>query len=94
MKRFRVIAMYDYPEINRSVRVIAEDPQQAILRAVLDQRLPITYARDERGHLQPQYWQPDMGGETRWPRIDRNNRLLWKSTHHQGQLRFEVEETD
>ena len=94
MKHFRVIAMYDYPEINRSVQIDAEDARQAILRAILDQRLPVTYARDGRGHLQPLYWQPDMGGMTRWPQIDRNNRLLWKSSQHQGQLRFEVEETD
>lgn len=84
--------MYDYPEINRSVQIDAEDPQQAILRAILDQRLPVTYARDPQGHLQPLFWQPEMAGETRWPQIDRNNRLLWRSGQHQGHLRFEVEE--
>jgi len=83
--------MYDYPEINRSVQVNAEDPQQAILRAVLNRELAIAYARDKQGNLQPQFWQADMAGQTRWPRIEKHNRLTWKNAHHQGQLRFEIE---
>jgi len=84
--------MYDYPEINRSVHINAADSQQAILRAVLDQQLPISYARDHQGNMQPVFWKMEMAGQTRWPRIEKNNRLVWQGRHHQGQLRFEVEE--
>lgn len=94
MNQYRVIAMYDYPEINRSVLIDAQDPHQAILRAILEQQLAIAYARDAQGNLQPLFWQTEMAGQTRWPRIEKNNRLTWQSQHHQGQLRFEVEEID
>jgi len=91
MKQFLITAMYDYPEINRSVQVDAVSPHQAILRAVLNQKLAVAYARDQHGNLQPLFWQPDMAGQTRWPRFEKYNRLTWKNTRHQGQLRFEVE---
>ena len=92
MRHYRVIAMYDYPEINRSVQVDAEDPHQAVLRAVLDQRLPVCYERDRNGDLQPQYWPSHVSGQSRWPRIDRNHRLIWEVREQLRQLRFEVEE--
>lgn len=93
MKRFKVIAMFEYPEIDRSVLIDAVDAHQALLRAVLDRQLPICYRRNAAGNLQPVYWDKRFAaGNSRWPRVDRNRYLVWpgQSSDNPGRLRFEV----
>jgi hypothetical protein len=93
VKQFKVIAMFDYPEIERSVLIRAIDSHQALLRAVLEQRLPIAYRRDSGGNLQPAYWQETRTGNSRWPRIEHDKYLTWTG-RAPGRLRFEVIEID
>ncbi len=91
MKIYQVIAMFDYPEINRSARVMAIDPHQAILRAVLGQKIPVCFRRDCNGDLQASYWQ-DISAELAnpWPQIEKHHRLKWRTRAQLHQLRFDV----
>lgn len=95
MKQFKVIAMFDYPGIDRSVLIEAIDAHQALLRAVLDRRLPIRYQRDHEGNLQPFFWEGALGGTSRWPRVEKDNYLVWsEGPGRTCRLRFEVIELD
>jgi hypothetical protein len=95
VKQFKVIAMFDYPGIDRSVLIEAIDARQALLRAVLDRRLPIRYQRDHEGNLQPFFWDRAHGRTSRWPRVEKDNYLVWSEDSGETcRLRFEVVELD
>lgn len=92
MKTYRVIAIFTYPPIDRSAVIKAESVDMAILRAVLEQKIPVEYKRDRHGNLQPRFWTPDMGGETRWPQIEQQSKVIWGQPDKQHVLRVEVVE--
>lgn len=92
VKTYRVIAIFTYPPIDKSALVRAETIDLAILRAVLDRKIPVEYRRDRHGNLQPAYWTPQMGGKTRWPRIEQQNRVVWGDNDQRRVLRVEVVE--
>lgn len=94
MKRYRVIAHYDHPQVVRSATVEAENATRAMVRALLERRIPAGFRRDEHGWLTEEYWRPEMGGALRWPRVDRRLRLLWGDPERPTVLRFEVEALD
>ena len=96
MKQFKVIAMFDYPEIDRSVLIDAVDARQTLLRAVLDHHLPVCYQRNSHGNLQPVYWNRALGGGSRWPRVEKNRYLVWPgdTAGKPGRLRFEIIELE
>ena len=92
VKSYRVIAIFTYPPIDRSAVIQAESIDLAILRAVLEQKIPVEYRRDRHGNLQPAYWTPEMGGHTRWPRIEQQSKVVWGSKDQPRVLRVEVVE--
>lgn len=92
MKTYRVIAIFTYPPIDRSAVVQAESVDMAILRAVVDRKIPIEYRRDKHGNLQPGYWTPEMGGKTRWPQIEKQSKVIWGDPEQRRVLRVEVVE--
>lgn len=92
MGKFRVTAIFDYPPINRSSTVMAGNAESAILRAVIDGKIPIDYQRDHQKCLQPIYWQPQMGGSTRWPQVRNGNQLIFEKYKPNSILRIETEE--
>lgn len=92
MGQYRVTAVFDYPPINRSAIVEAASIEGAILKAVTGGKIPIDYQRDGQHCLQPVYWQPMMGGSTRWPRILNGSRLIFENYAPNSILRIESEE--
>jgi len=82
--------MFEYPDINRSVLVTAIDAHQAVLRAVLDQKLPVSFRRDQHGNLQAKYWDTSLKGSSQWPSIYKGNCLVWTDGSQQFRLRFET----
>ena len=94
MSLFRVTAIYDYPEVDRSALIESENKNQAMLKAILEQKLPAKFKRDQHGCLQACYWKAEMGGDVRWPIIDVNNQLIWGKEDAQEKLRFEIEQIE
>jgi len=90
MSLFKVTAIYEYPEVDRSAFIESENETQALLKAIIGQALPVKFQRDEHGCLQPCYWKPEMGGSARWPSIGKNNLLTWGKEKNQEKLRFEI----
>ncbi|MFQ5487216.1 MAG: hypothetical protein ACE5ET_02070 [Gammaproteobacteria bacterium] len=92
MKKYRVIAHYDHPQVVRSTTVAAENPERAMVRVLLERRIPAGFKRDDNGWLVEEFWQPEMGGARRWPRVDKRQRLLWGDPAQPRILRFDIEE--
>lgn len=92
IKTYRVTAFYERPEVERNAIVQAESPQRAMVKALLERQVPAGFTRDEYGWILPVFWNPDMGGERRWPQIERGDRLTWGDNDERRNLRFEVEE--
>ncbi len=93
MKAFRVTAFYDYPPVERSVVVEAEDPQRAMVKALLEGKVPAFFRKDEFGWLLPIFWHPRLAGEQRWPAVIGRNVIAWGEKGGKNKLIFEVEET-
>ncbi len=91
MPCYRVIAHYDHPQVVRSTVVSAGTPQRAMVRALLEGHIPAGFKRDAHGWLVEEFWRPEMGGDLRWPRLDRRWRLVWGEPDRPRILRFEVE---
>jgi hypothetical protein len=92
LRRYRVIAFYDYPPVERSVTVEAEDPQRAMVKALLQGKVPALFRKDEYGWLLPVFWHPRLAGGQRWPTVAGRNMLIWGDKGHKGKLIFNVEE--
>lgn len=92
MKTYRVIAHYDYPQVVRSATVTAETPERAMVRALLEHHIPAGFRRDDTGWLVEEFWRPEMGGERRWPQVDKRQRLFWGNPECPRVLRFDIEE--
>lgn len=88
---YRVTAFYERPELERNAVVQADSAKQAMVKALLERKVPAGFTRDEYGWIQPVYWQPEMGGERRWPRVVGSDRLAWGDADNPGSLRFDVE---
>lgn len=88
---YRVTAFYERPELERNAVVEADSAEQAMVKAVLERKVPIGFARDEFGWLQPVYWQTEMGGGRRWPRVAGKDKLAWGDDDAPRMLRFAVE---
>ncbi len=89
---YRVTAFYERPELERNAVVKAESAEQAMVKAVLERKVPVGFGRDEYGWIQPVYWKAEMGGPRRWPRIVGKDRLAWGDENAPQSLRFAVEE--
>jgi hypothetical protein len=88
---YRVTAFYERPELERNAVVQASSAEQAMVKAVLERKVPVGFARDEYGWIQPVYWQAEMGGGRRWPRVVGKDRLAWGDDDAPRTLRFAVE---
>ncbi|PWG68415.1 hypothetical protein DF186_25165, partial [Enterococcus hirae] len=75
-----------------STTVTAANAESAIIKAVIAKEIPIDYQRDDQHCLPPVYWQPRMGGSTRWPRIKNGNQIVFESYSPNSILRIESEE--
>lgn len=94
-KAFRVTAFYDYPPVERSVVIMAEDPQRAMVKALLEGKVPALFRKDEFGWLLPIFWHPRLAGEQRWPTVIGRNVITWgDGAGKKNKLIFEVEEAD
>ena len=94
LRRYRVTAFYDYPPVERSVTLEAEDPQQAMVKALLQGRVPALFRKDEYGWLLPVFWHPRLAGGQRWPTIAGRNVIVWGDTLNRGKLIFSVDEME
>lgn len=92
MPTYQVTAFYERPELERNAVVTAESPERAIVRALMEHRIPAGFTRDEYGWIQPVLWTPELAGASRWPRIVGRDRLAWGDSDAQKTLRFSVEE--
>lgn len=88
---YRVTAFYERPELERNAVVEAESVEQAMVKAVLQRKVPVGFSRDEYGWIQPVFWKAEMGGERRWPRVAGKDRLAWGDDDAPQTLRFAVE---
>jgi hypothetical protein len=88
---YRVTAFYERPELERNAVVEAGSAEQAMVKAVLERKVPVGFARDEYGWIQPVFWQAEMGGERRWPRVIGKDRLAWGNDDAPQTLRFAVD---
>lgn len=91
-KTYRVTAFYDYPPVERSVVVEAEAPQRAMVKALLEGRVPALFRKDEFGWLLPIFWHPRLAGGRRWPTIIGHNVIAWGRRGKRDRLIFEVDE--
>jgi hypothetical protein len=89
---YRVTAFYERPELERNAVVQAESAEQAMVRALLERKVPVGFARDEYGWIQPVFWKVELGGERRWPRVIGRDTLAWGDDDDPHTLRFAVEE--
>lgn len=91
-KLFRVTAFYDYPPVERSVIVEAEDTQRAMVKALLEGKVPALFRKDEFGWLLPIFWNPQLAGGQRWPTLIGRNVIAWGERGNRGKLVFGVDE--
>lgn len=89
---YRVTAFYERPELERNAVVRAASAEQAMVKAVLERKVPVGFTRDEYGWIQPLYWQAELGGERRWPRVVARDTLAWGDDDAPRTLRFAVEQ--
>ncbi len=92
MPTYQVTAFYERPELERNAVVDAESPERAIVKALIERKVPAGFTRDEYGWIQPLLWKPEMGGAARWPRVIGRDRLAWGDGDDEKSLRFSVEE--
>ncbi len=90
-QRYRVTAFYERPELERNAVIEADSAEQAMVKAVLERKVPVGFGRDEYGWIQPLYWKAELGGTQRWPRITGKDRLTWGDDDPPRTLRFSVE---
>ena len=93
-KAYLVTAYYDYPPVERSVVVEAEDPQRAMVKALLEGQIPALFRKDEFGWLLPIFWHPRLAGGQRWPTIIGRNVIAWGEKGKRSKLIFGVDEVD
>jgi hypothetical protein len=91
-KTYHVTAYYDYPPVERSVMVEAEDPQRAMVKSLLEGKVPALFRKDEFGWLLPIFWHPRLAGGRRWPTIIGRNVIAWGEKNSKGKLIFGVDE--
>lgn len=89
---YRVTAFYERPELERNAVVQADSAEQAMVRALLERKVPVGFERDEYGWIQPVFWKVELGGERRWPRVVGRDTLAWGDDDTPRTLRFAVEE--
>jgi hypothetical protein len=94
LRRYRVTAFYDYPPVERSVTVQAEDPQRAMVKALLQGRVPALFRKDEYGWLLPVSWHPRLAGGQRWPTVAGRNVIVWGDKLNRSKLIFNVDEIE
>jgi hypothetical protein len=94
LKTYRVTAFYEYPPVERSAVVEAEYPQRAMVRALLEGRVPALFRKDEFGWLLPVYWHPRLAGDQRWPAVIGRNVIAWGDKSNKGELIFGVDEIE
>lgn len=92
VRTYRITAFYERPELERNAVVEASSAEQAMVKAVLERKVPVGFARDEYGWIAPVYWQAAMGGGRRWPRIVGKDTLAWGDDDAPRTLRFAVDE--
>jgi hypothetical protein len=91
-RRYRVTAFYEHPELERNAIIEADSAERAMIKALIERKVPAGFARDEFGWIQPMYWKPEMAGRLRWPRLLPADRLVWGDEEDLHSLRFSVEE--
>lgn len=92
MPVYQVTAFYERPELERNAVVTAESPERAMVKALIERKIPAGFSRDEYGWIQPVLWKPEMAGELRWPRLAGKGCLVWGDQDDRHTLRFSVEE--
>jgi hypothetical protein len=92
MRRYRVTAFYERPELERNAVVEAESVERAMIKALIERKVPAGFTRDEFGWIEPLFWKPEMAGWMRWPRLLAADRLGWGEDENLRSLRFSVEE--
>lgn len=92
MPTYQVTAFYERPELERNAVVTAENPERAMVKALIEGKVPASFSRDENGWIQPVPWKPEMAGTLRWPRLAGKGRLIWGDDDAPRTLRFSVEE--
>jgi hypothetical protein len=63
-----------------------------MVRALLERKVPVGFARDEYGWIQPVFWKAELGGAPRWPRVVGRDTVAWGDEDDPHTLRFAVEE--
>jgi hypothetical protein len=91
-RSYRVTAFYERPELERNAVVEAESVEQAMVRALLERKIPAAFARDAAGWIEPVYWRAEMAGKARWPQLIAADCIAWGDGDERRQLRFCVEE--
>lgn len=91
MTTYQVTALYERPEIQRSVRIEANSREEAMVKAILEHRIPVFFSRDQYGWLQAEFWQPEMGGRYRWPQVKTPDTLFWANEKKSRILRFDIQ---
>ncbi len=92
VKTYRVTAYYDYPPVERSVVIEAEAPQRAMVKALLEGKVPAMFRKDEFGWLLPIFWHPRLAGGRRWPMVVGRNIIVWGRRGKKDRLIFDVDE--
>ncbi len=88
--RYRVTALYDYPPVERTAIVEADSPQRAMVKALIEGRLPSGFRRDASGWLEPLMWHPGLAGARRWPEVVAESSLEWGEGDARQRLEFYV----
>lgn len=91
-RRYRVTAFYERPELERNAVVEAESVEQAMVKALLERKVPAGFTRDASGWIEPVYWRADMAGKARWPALIGADCIAWGDDDQRRTLRFCVEE--
>lgn len=94
MRTYRVTAFYDYPPMDRTVVVEAEGAQRAMVKALLERRVPALFRKDEFGWLLPVFWHPRLAGGRRWPAVIGRNVIVWGEQGSKDKLVFGVDELE
>lgn len=93
-KRFQLTALYPNTPLERVAEVVADDAQQAMVKALLERRVPAAFMPDKFGWLQPVFWHPELAGQQRWPRVVARNELAWGDGKGHNRLRFLIRASD
>ena len=91
--KYRLTALYDYPPVERTAVVDADTAEQAMVKAVLEKRLPVAFARDAHGWLEPVMWDAALAGGRRWPAV-KGHCLEWGEGESRRLLRFYITPAD